>query len=64
MCAMQAVSSLANMALDPQIQAMRVPPQSIEAEQSVLGGLLLETRRGTRFPTSSAKQIFIALITG
>ena len=42
MCAMQAVSSLANMALDPQIQAMRVPPQSIEAEQSVLGGLLLE----------------------
>ena len=39
MCAMQVVSSLSQ---DPQIQAMRVPPQSIEAEQSVLGGLLLD----------------------
>ena len=39
MCAMQVVSSLTQ---DPQIQAMRVPPQSIEAEQSVLGGLLLD----------------------
>ncbi len=27
---------------DPQIESMRVPPQSIEAEQSVLGGLLLD----------------------
>src|SRR5689334_12695489 len=27
---------------DTQIDAMRVPPQSIEAEQSVLGGLLLD----------------------
>ena len=42
MCAMQAVSSLTDHVTDPQIQAMRVPPQSIEAEQSVLGGLLLE----------------------
>ena len=42
MCAMQVVSSLTNHASDPQIQAMRVPPQSIEAEQSVLGGLLLD----------------------
>jgi len=39
---MQVVSSLTNHASDPQIQAMRVPPQSIEAEQSVLGGLLLD----------------------
>lgn len=28
--------------LDPQIAALRVPPHSIEAEQSVLGGLLLD----------------------
>ena len=42
MCAMQVVSSLTGHASDPQIQAMRVPPQSIEAEQSVLGGLLLD----------------------
>ena len=27
---------------DPQIEALRVPPHSIEAEQSVLGGLLLD----------------------
>ncbi|HKA41181.1 MAG TPA: DnaB-like helicase N-terminal domain-containing protein, partial [Burkholderiales bacterium] len=27
---------------DPQVEAARVPPQSIEAEQSVLGGLLLD----------------------
>lgn len=39
MCAMQVISSLAK---DPQIESMRVPPQSIEAEQSVLGGLLLD----------------------
>ena len=39
MCAMQVVSSLLK---DPQIEAMRVPPQSVEAEQSVLGGLLLD----------------------
>jgi replicative DNA helicase len=35
----QLVTSLAR---DPQIEAARVPPQSIEAEQSVLGGLLLD----------------------
>tara|TARA_R110000851_G_scaffold333531_2_gene515004 strand:+ start:95440 stop:96888 length:1449 start_codon:yes stop_codon:yes gene_type:complete len=28
--------------LDPQLEALRVPPHSIEAEQSVLGGLLLD----------------------
>ncbi len=39
MCAMQVVSSQLK---DPQMEAMRVPPQSIEAEQSVLGGLLLD----------------------
>ncbi|NLD69140.1 MAG: replicative DNA helicase [Limnobacter sp.] len=29
-------------AIDPQIAALRVPPHSIEAEQAVLGGLLLD----------------------
>ncbi len=28
----------------PQVDALKVPPQSIEAEQSVLGGLLLDSR--------------------
>ena len=27
---------------DPQVDALRIPPHSIEAEQSVLGGLLLD----------------------
>lgn len=27
---------------DPQLDSLRVPPHSIEAEQSVLGGLLLD----------------------
>ncbi|MBI3229585.1 MAG: replicative DNA helicase, partial [Burkholderiales bacterium] len=27
---------------DPQIESLRIPPHSIEAEQSVLGGLLLD----------------------
>jgi len=31
-----------NSQLDPQIDSLRVPPHSIEAEQSVLGGLLLD----------------------
>ena len=36
---MQVVSSVSR---DPQMDALRLPPQSIEAEQSVLGGLLLD----------------------
>ena len=36
---MQVVSSFVK---DPQMDALRLPPQSIEAEQSVLGGLLLD----------------------
>ena len=31
-----------NASPDPQIESLRVPPHSIEAEQSVLGGLLLD----------------------
>ncbi|MBW8836725.1 MAG: replicative DNA helicase, partial [Burkholderia sp.] len=27
---------------DPQLESLKVPPHSIEAEQSVLGGLLLD----------------------
>ena len=35
----QAISSIVR---DAQLEAVRVPPQSVEAEQSVLGGLLLD----------------------
>ena len=31
-----------NTRADPQVDSLRVPPHSIEAEQSVLGGLLLD----------------------
>jgi replicative DNA helicase len=29
---------------DPQVQALKIPPHSIEAEQSVIGGLLMDNR--------------------
>ena len=32
---------------DDEVARLRVPPHSIEAEQSVLGGLLLDNRPGT-----------------
>src|SRR4051812_22289840 len=37
----QAITSIVR---DAQVEAARVPPQSIEAEQSVLGGLLLDNQ--------------------
>ena len=30
---------------DPQVAALKLPPHSIEAEQSLIGGLLLDNRR-------------------
>ena len=33
---------------DPQVDALKLPPHSIEAEQSVLGGLLLDNEAGDR----------------
>ena len=36
---MQVVSSMTR---DSDLESLRLPPQSVEAEQSVLGGLLLE----------------------
>ena len=32
--------SVMNTPADPQIESLRIPPHSIEAEQSVIGGLL------------------------
>jgi len=37
-----ALKATMNSPIDPQLQAVRTPPNSIEAEQSVLGGLLLD----------------------
>ena len=38
---------------DSQLVTLKVPPHSIEAEQSVLGGLLLDNQASTGSPTSS-----------
>src|SRR5271168_3660278 len=35
-------------ARDPQLEALRVPPHSVEAEQSLLGGLLLDNKAWER----------------
>lgn len=45
MCAMQAVS---NFPRDPELENLRLPPQSLEAEQAVLGGLLLDNQAWDR----------------
>jgi replicative DNA helicase len=48
---------------DPQIEALKLPPHSLEAEQSVLGGLLLDNDRADSVgdviteATSTAKPI-------
>ena len=34
--------SVVNLPLDPEVSRLRIPPHSIEAEQSVIGGLLLD----------------------
>lgn len=51
---------------DPQVAGLKVPPHSIEAEQSVLGGLMLDNERwddvaergGRRFYTRPHRHIF------
>ena len=45
-------------AKDPQVEAARVPPQSIEAEQSVLGGLLLDNSAWDRIADLITEQDF------
>jgi replicative DNA helicase len=56
---------------DPQIAALKIPPHSIEAEQSVLGGLLLDNAatdrvadivRGDDFYTDVHRVLFDAII--
>ena len=33
---------------DPQLEALKLPPHSLEAEQSILGGLLLDNEAADR----------------
>lgn len=41
----QGYASAYNRSVDRQVAALKIPPQSVEAEQSVLGGLLLDNDR-------------------
>ena len=47
---------------DAQLEAARIPPQSIEAEQSVLGGLLLDNTAWDRVADLITEQDFFLLI--
>jgi replicative DNA helicase len=51
----QAITQIAN---DPQLAQLRVPPHSIEAEQSVLGGLLLDNHAWERVADILAESNF------
>lgn len=53
-----------NAPTDPQLESLKVPPHSIEAEQSVLGGLLLDNAAWIASPTSSTNSISTATTTG
>src|SRR5690554_6371274 len=37
--------TLKTASIDPEIRRIKVPPHSVEAEQAVLGGLMLDNRR-------------------
>ncbi len=50
--------------VDPQLAAVRTPPHSIEAEQSVLGGLLLDNQAWDKVATWCRARTSIAMITG
>ncbi len=42
---------------DPQLLALKVPPHSVEAEQSLIGGLLLDNHAFDRIAKSPIKEI-------
>ena len=60
---MQPVSPFPNRK-DAAAEALRVPPHSLEAEQAVLGGLMLTMPPGIRWPTGWTRAIFIGPTTG
>ena len=47
-----------NPSVDAQVAALKLPPHSVEAEQSLIGGLLIDNRPGTGLPTWCVKPIF------
>ncbi|OWW21716.1 replicative DNA helicase [Noviherbaspirillum denitrificans] len=55
---MRAMNNRDNRVTDPQVDALRIPPHSIEAEQSVLGGLLLDNAAWDRIADFIAEDDF------
>ena len=49
---------------DPQVDALKLPPHSIEAEQSVLGGLMLDNEAADRIGDVIGPEDFYATRTG
>ena len=43
---------------DPQLDALKLPPHSVEAEQSVLGGILLDTSAWDKITDLLSEQDF------
>ena len=48
---------------DEQLDSLKLPPHSIEAEQSVIGGLLLENEALDKIADILSAQDFISMIT-
>ena len=48
---------------DAQVEALKVPPHSVEAEQSVLGGLMLDNEAWDRVSELVVSEDFIVKIT-
>lgn len=49
-------------ALDPQMASIKLPPHSLEAEQSLIGGILLDNSAWSVSLISSMRQTFIVMI--
>ena len=47
---------------DAQVDAIKVPPHSIEAEQSVIGGLLLDNERWDTVAERVVSKTFIVVL--
>ncbi|MCS6762729.1 MAG: replicative DNA helicase [Candidatus Protistobacter heckmanni] len=47
-----------NTLIDPQLESLKVPPHSVEAEQSVLGGLLLDNGAFDKIADFLAEEVF------
>ena len=50
--------------MDSKTESLKIPPHSIEAEQSVLGGLMLDNNAWKKYVSIFLKMIFIGTTIG